>query len=181
MLREYFELICRRGHVSIILKLSLITCFEAHPLLLPCVNGSKPVCLQSEAPKSRLAWPQLQVCVQRAGAWRARCTRCTEVQGWVSRLGGRDVQRQVFGTHVEEDRESFILIFNLNWTYWYQELRTCSRVFFVPCKVIKQSITVVAVQNRNSSFLHTQGWRMLLNLLLVAILLLTIHPCLERQ
>lgn len=105
----------------------------------------------------------------------------TEVQGWVSRLGGGDVQREVFGISVVEDCEPSILIFLQNGTYWYQECGTFRWVVSVPVEVIQHNVIIVTVQNRNLSFCHTQGWRILLNLLLVTILLLTLHPCLKME
>ena len=62
----------------------------------------------------------LQVREQAAGAWRTLCTCCTEVGGWVSRMGGVDVQWEVFGTSAEQNCKSSIFLSIINWTYGYQ-------------------------------------------------------------
>ena len=53
--------------------------------------------------------PQLQVWVQAAGAWGAPCTFCTEVGGWVPRLGSCDVQWKLFDTLIEGNCKSSFL------------------------------------------------------------------------
>jgi hypothetical protein len=59
-----------------------------------------------------------------------------------------------------------------------RNVRPLGGYFFASCKIFKY-IIIVTVQNRNVSFFGSQGWRILLNLL-VTILLLTIYSCLER-
>ena len=46
--------------------------------------------------------PWLQIWVQAAGAWGALCTCCTEVGGWVSRLGSCDVQESCLALLLRE-------------------------------------------------------------------------------
>ena len=81
--------------------------------------------------------PRLQVWVQAAGVWGAPCTCCTEVGGWVSRLGSCDGQWELFGTRTEEHCESPIFLFIHNWTYGYQEYKAFTRVLTVPWEVVK--------------------------------------------
>ena len=125
--------------------------------------------------------PRLQVWVQAPGVWGALCTCCTEVGGWVSRLGSCDVQWELFGTLIEENCESSILHFIHNWTYGYQECRAFTRILPVPWEVIKCTLLITTVQNGNLSFLDCQRLRALFHLLLVTFfLLLSTHPCLKR-
>ena len=125
--------------------------------------------------------PRLQVWVQAPGVWGALCTCCTEVGGWVSRLGSCDVQWELFGTLIEENSESSIFHFIHNWTYGYQECRAFTRILSVPQEVVKQTVLIIIVQNGNLSFLDCQRSRALFYLLLVTFfLLLSIHPCLQR-
>ena len=127
--------------------------------------------------------PRLQVWVQAAGAWGALCTCCTEVGGWVSRLGSCDVQWELFGTLIEKNCESSILHFIHNWTYGYQECRAFTRILPVPWEVVKCTLLITTVQNGNLSFLDCQRLRALalFHLLLVTFfLLLSTHPCLKR-
>ena len=72
-----------------------------------------------------------------AGVWGAPCTCCTEVGGWVSRLGSCDVQWELFGTRTEENSESSIFLFIHNWNCGYQEYKAFTRVLTVPWEVVK--------------------------------------------
>ena len=83
--------------------------------------------------------PRLQVWVQAAGVWGAPCTCCTEVGGWVSRLGSCDGQWELFGTRTEEHSESPIFLFNNNWTYGHQEYKAFTRVLTVLWEVVKRT------------------------------------------
>ena len=125
--------------------------------------------------------PWLQVCVQAAGVWGALCACCTEVGGWVSRLGSCNMQWELFGSLIEENCESSIFHFIHNWMYGYQECRAFTRILSVPREVVKQTVLIATVQNGNLSFLDCQRSRALFHLLLVNFfLLLSIHPCLKR-
>ena len=92
-----------------------------------CIYLHDSVCLE----------PWLQVWVQAAGVWGAPCTCCTEVGGWVSRLGSCDGQWELFGTRTEEHCESPTFLFIHNWTYGYQEYKAFTRVLTVPWEVVK--------------------------------------------
>lgn len=94
-----------------------------------------------------------QVWVQVAGAWRAVCTCCTEVGGWVSGLGGLDVQWEAFGIFAEHNFESFIFYFILNWTYGYQKFKSFTSILSVPREVVKCTVLISTAQNWNLSFL----------------------------
>ena len=125
--------------------------------------------------------PRLQIWVQAPGVWGALGTCCTEVGGWVSRLGSCDVQWELFGTLIEENCESSIFHFIRNWMYGYQECRGFTRILSVPWEVVKQTALITTVQNGNLSFLGCQRSGALFDLLLVTFfLLLSIHPCLKR-
>ena len=111
----------------------------------------------------------------------ALCTCCTEVGGWVSRLGSCDVQWELFGTLIEKNCESSIHHFIHNWTYGYQECRAFTRILPVPWEVVRCTLLITTVQNGNLSFLDCQRLRALFHLLLVTFfLLLSTHPCLKR-
>ena len=91
--------------------------------------------------------PRLQVWVQAPGVWGALCTCCTEVGGWVSRLGSCNVQWELFGTLIEQNCESSIFHFIHNRTYGYQECRAFTRILPVPWEVVKQTVLITTVQN----------------------------------
>lgn len=130
------------------------------------------------------AWSPLRaplwVWVEAARMRRAPCTCCTEEHCWVLRLGGCDVQWEVFAAFVKENCESSVFILILIRTYRYEECGAVGRVFFVPSKIVKHVIIIVTIQYSCPSLLNNQRWRVLLNLLAIS-LLLTLYPCLERN
>ena len=140
-----------------------------------------PVSLLGSAHSRALLEPQLQVWVWAAGAWRALCTCCTEVGGWVSRLRVCDVQGELFLPFIEEDCESSIFLFIGHWKYGYQKCRAFPRELLVPWEVVKSAVLITAGQNCGSSFPDCQRLGTLSHLLLVMfLLLLAIHPCVEK-
>lgn len=120
--------------------------------------------------------PQLQVWVWAAAVWRALCTCCTEVGGWVSTLRVFDLQGELFLTFPEEDCESSAFLFIGHWTYGYQEYRAFPRELPIPWEVVKSAVLITAVENCESSFPDCQRLGTLFHLLLVTSLLLATHP-----
>ena len=74
------------------------------------------VCMCISSTQQGVAATQLQVWEQAASAQRALGTWCTDVGGWVSRLGSCDVQWELFGTLIEGNCETSIFHFIRNWT-----------------------------------------------------------------
>ena len=102
-------------------------------------------------------------------------TCCTDVGGWVSRLGSCEVQWELFGTLIEENCGSSILHFIHKWTYGYQECRAFTRILSVPWEVVKGTLLIATVQNGNLSFLDCQRLRALFHLLLVTFFPSVVH------
>ena len=108
-------------------------------------------------------------------------TCCTDVGGWVSRLGSCDVQWELFGTLIEGNCETSIFHFIHNWMHGYQECRSFTRILPVPQEIVKCTLLITTVQNGNLSFLDCQRLRALFHLLLITFfLLLSTHPYLKR-
>ena len=111
----------------------------------------------------------------------APSTCCTDVGGWVSRLGSCDVQWELSGTLIEGNCETSIFHFIHNWTYGYQECRSFTRILPVPQEIVKRTLLTTTVQNGNLSFLDCQRLKALFRLLLITFfLLLSTHPYLKR-
>ena len=104
--------------------LKCIKTFYAQTNVCVCIYLHGRVCLE----------PQLHIWAQAAGAQGALCTYCRS-RCWVSRLGSCDVQWELFGALIEENRESSILLFIRNWTNGYQECKAFARVMTVPWEV----------------------------------------------
>ena len=139
------------------------------------------VCMCISSTQQDVAAAQLQVWVQVAGAWGAPSTCCTDVGGWVSRLGSCDVQWELSGTLIEGNCETSIFHFIHNWTHGYQECRSFTRILPVPQEIVKCTLLITTVQNGNLSFLDCQRLRALFHLLLITFfLLLSTHPYLKR-
>lgn len=151
----------------VILKLTFLLCvLNIQHISFHLQTISQMLCLQV-CPRQR-GLPHSQVCVQDAGAWEAMCTRCTEVDGWVSRLGGCDVQGEMFGRLIHENSESFNFVFVLIWTNVYNELGTFSRFLLIPRKVDRATVGIRTVDNSGVSLLDIQGRRMLIHFLSMA-------------
>ena len=107
---------------------------------------------------------QVQVWVQSASAWGARCTHHTDVEGWVAKLGSCEVQGAELGSCIHSRCVPTIWLVVVTVSHGYQGNRTSPSVLCVPPQVVNRVHCIIALKCAILSLQNHQGWRTLFHL-----------------